>query len=93
MARWEELRGDLIIAISQRLESYVDYVRLGAICSSWNSAIPKSPTHPFKQTPWLMQPFDDETETRLSFYSILDDKLYHLELPETGAFVDLLMVG
>ncbi|GLU19675.1 hypothetical protein SLE2022_359110 [Rubroshorea leprosula] len=83
MARWEELPCDLIIAISQRLESYVDHVRLGAICSSWNSAIPKNPTHLFKQIPWLMLPFDDETQTSRGFYSILDDKVYHLEQSET----------
>ncbi|GLU19706.1 hypothetical protein SLE2022_359400 [Rubroshorea leprosula] len=88
MGGWEELPCDLINAICQRLETYVDHIRLGAVCASWYSAVPKRPTHLFKQIPWLMLPFDDKTQTHClsfyhSFYSILDDKVYHLDLSET----------
>ncbi|GLT70668.1 hypothetical protein SLA2020_427300 [Shorea laevis] len=84
MGQWAELPWDLVRAISEHLKSYVDYVRVGAVCSSWNSALPKRPTHQFNQIPWLMLPFDDETQTLRSFYSIIDDKVYHLELSETS---------
>ncbi|GLT82505.1 hypothetical protein SLE2022_008700 [Rubroshorea leprosula] len=83
MARWEGLPGDLIYAIGERLE-YSDYVRLRAVCVSWNSAVPKNPSYLLKQpVPWLMLPFDDETQASRSFYSIFEKKVYRLELPET----------
>ncbi|GLU19684.1 hypothetical protein SLE2022_359200 [Rubroshorea leprosula] len=83
MSGWEEPPADLINAICKRLESYVDHVRLRGVCASWNVAIPKRPTHLLKQIPWLMLPFDDETQTRRSFYSISDHKVYHWDLSET----------
>ncbi|GLT39333.1 hypothetical protein SLA2020_135310 [Shorea laevis] len=83
MGGWEELPADLINAICKRLESYVDHVRLRGVCASWNFAIPKRPTHLLNQIPWLMLPFDDETQTHRSFYSISDHKVYHWDLSET----------
>ncbi|GLU19648.1 hypothetical protein SLE2022_358850 [Rubroshorea leprosula] len=84
MARWKELPLDVVYAISQCLESYDDYVRFRAVCVSWKSAVPKSPTRLLKQpVPLLMLPFDDERETSRSFYGILEDKVYQIELPET----------
>ncbi|GKV30228.1 hypothetical protein SLEP1_g39066 [Rubroshorea leprosula] len=39
----------------------------------------KEPNSP-SPVPLLMLPFDDESETSRSFYSILEDKVYHIEL-------------
>ena len=42
----------------------------------------KLPSHQLSQVPWLMIPSDNINETHCRFFSILENKMYNLEIPE-----------
>lgn len=42
----------------------------------------KLPSHQLSQVPWLMIPSDNINETHCRFFSILENKMYSLEIPE-----------
>ncbi|KAF9599822.1 hypothetical protein IFM89_001768 [Coptis chinensis] len=85
LSRWSELAPELLDFISKKLTNYVDYVRVRAVCPSWRSNLPKKPFHLLTQLPWLLLPqFNTNTisETYCSFFNLVDNKTYRLELPE-----------
>ena len=78
-----ELPENLIYEIGKRLTIYADYVRLRSTSKSFQSLLPKLPNHQLSQVPWLMiPPANDASETHCKFFSILENKMYKLELPK-----------
>ncbi|KAL0004705.1 hypothetical protein SO802_012266 [Lithocarpus litseifolius] len=78
-----ELPENLIYEIGKRLTIYADYVRLRSTCKSFQSLLPKLPNHQLSQVPLLMiPPANDASETHCKFFSMLENKMYKLELPK-----------
>ena len=73
---WAELQPDLLDEIAKHIPSYDDYVRVRAVCKSWNIALPKISRH--ITGPWLVLPFDDETLKMIKKKKNM--KAYHLRL-------------
>ncbi|KAF5207629.1 Ubiquitin-protein ligase, partial [Thalictrum thalictroides] len=86
LSRWPELPSELLDVIARKLISYVDYVRLRAVCPSWRLNLPKKPS--FTQLPLLLLPHYENnivSETHCSLFNLSDEKTYRLELPEVIA--------
>ena len=84
-AQWPLLPKDLLQKIADLLlVNIIDYVRVRAVCKSWQSRITdpqqlKSPLPP--QLPWLMLKFDEDSKDG-TFYRLSDGKEIKLTLPE-----------
>ncbi|KAJ4962367.1 hypothetical protein NE237_022306 [Protea cynaroides] len=83
-ADWCQLPPDLLGMIAQKLGIYIDYLRFRAVCLNWRSAVPKRPLHLPHQLPWLMLHNRRGRETFRGFFSLSDDKVHWLELPEAS---------
>ncbi|XP_042478166.1 F-box protein SKIP23-like [Macadamia integrifolia] len=79
--KWSELPGELLQKIAKFLTLYADYIRVRAVCVSWQSAIPKTPNHLPRQFPLLMLPYNPESDTRVQFFSLAEKKTYRLDIP------------
>ncbi|XP_043694536.1 putative F-box protein At1g65770 [Telopea speciosissima] len=79
--KWSELPRELLEKIVKCLTLYADYIRVRAVCVSWQSALPKTPKHLPNQFPLLMLPYNPETDTHCKFYSLSENKSYHLDIP------------
>lgn len=82
---WSELPPELLHTISTNLTILLDYVRFRSVCVNWRLSAPKTPTHLPCQLPWLMLPKSRTQNThRRGFYSLSDNKVYFLNLPEVS---------
>ncbi|KAJ4956885.1 hypothetical protein NE237_013668 [Protea cynaroides] len=79
---WSRLPEELLGCITNRLHSIEDLVKFGAVCRSWRSVkIQKSYCSLKHYTPWLMLVESESNDIR-GFYSLSNNKVYHLHLPE-----------
>ncbi|KAF8405484.1 hypothetical protein HHK36_010391 [Tetracentron sinense] len=81
---WSRLPRDLLEMIANRLTIYIDYLRFRAVSQDWRSSVSKVPNRLTCQPPWLMLPNSRRRETHRSFFSLSENKVYHLELPEAS---------
>ncbi|XP_077250866.1 F-box protein SKIP23-like [Tasmannia lanceolata] len=83
MDKWSELPNDLLAMVFDRLPLFIDYIRVGAVCSSWYQFTEENSNWlDFQdQLPLMMLPDKERTETR-SFYSITENKVYDIQLSE-----------
>ncbi|KAM7502036.1 hypothetical protein LguiB_000940 [Lonicera macranthoides] len=82
---WSELPPELLHTISTKLTILLDYVRFRSVCVNWRFSAPKTPAHLPCQLPWLMLPKSRTQNThRRGFYSLSDNKVYFLNLPEVS---------
>ncbi|XP_010266939.1 PREDICTED: F-box protein SKIP23-like [Nelumbo nucifera] len=81
---WSQLPPDMIVMMSRKLTVYIDYLRFRAVCVNWRSAVSKRPDHLPCQLPWLMLPNTRNNDTCRGFFSLSDDKIHWLELPEAS---------
>ncbi|KAM7529726.1 hypothetical protein LguiB_033136 [Lonicera macranthoides] len=82
MGQWSKLSVDLLNVIEDYLVLYVDKVRIRTICVAWNSYLPKLPNHQVKQLPWLLYPFDNNSEASHGLFNPIDKKIFAIYLPE-----------
>ncbi|XP_043713803.1 F-box protein SKIP23 [Telopea speciosissima] len=85
-ADWCQLQLDLLGMIAQKLNIYIDYLRFRAVCVNWRSGVPKRPPHLPSQLPWLMLHNKRGSETFRGFFSLSEDKIHWLELPEASHY-------
>ncbi|XP_042478380.1 putative F-box protein At1g65770 [Macadamia integrifolia] len=78
---WSELPVDLLDQIAKPLILYADYIRLRAVCVSWQSALPKIPNHLPRQFPLLMIPNEKESDTHRDFFNLAENKYYRFDFP------------
>ncbi|KAJ4821604.1 F-box SKIP23-like protein (DUF295) [Rhynchospora pubera] len=72
---WSGLAPELLQTIARKLPDISDFVKFRAVCATWRSSAPVSDPPP--QLPWfLQQPFEDESDDHLSFYSLFSGKLH-----------------
>ncbi|XP_058083367.1 putative F-box protein At5g55150 [Magnolia sinica] len=77
---WANLPEDILGLILNHLP-YIDHIHVGAVCVSWHSTVEKKVYCPARQLPWLMLFGNLESES-CSFYSLSDNKVRTLNLPE-----------
>ncbi|XP_042494742.1 F-box protein SKIP23-like [Macadamia integrifolia] len=81
---WSQLPPDLLGKIAQNLNLFIDYLRFRAVCVNWRSEVPKRPLHLPTQLPWLMLNNKRGNEIFRGFFSLSEDKIHWLELPEAS---------
>lgn len=85
---WSHIPNDILLIVSEKLISIVDYIRIRAVCTVWRSILTPTPNH-LPQLPWLMLPYDayksegHDTSTRF-FYDLTDSRIHNVPLPETN---------
>ncbi|OVA10867.1 Protein of unknown function DUF295 [Macleaya cordata] len=79
---WSQLQSELIEIIARKLTTYADYIRFRAFCVKWRSTLPPIPHHIPSQFPWLMLPYNSNSLNRRGFFSLSENKVYWLNLPE-----------
>lgn len=81
---WSSLPPELIQKISIDLKIYADYIRFRAVCTTWRTSTPTTPTHLPCQLPWLMLPQSRSSSHRRAFFNLADNKCHVLGLPEAS---------
>lgn len=81
---WSQLPVELLEVIAKKLTVYIDYIRFRAVCSSWRSSVPNFPRHLPCQLPWLMLPKSHRRLSRCGFFSLSENKVHSLNLPEAS---------
>ncbi|OVA08883.1 F-box domain [Macleaya cordata] len=81
-ADWSQLLPELLEMIAKKLTIYIDYVRFRAVCVKWRSILSPTPHHLPCQLPWLMLRPGPQSGSRRGFFSISENKLRRLYLPE-----------
>ncbi|PIA56774.1 hypothetical protein AQUCO_00700847v1 [Aquilegia coerulea] len=81
----EDLTVELLEEIASHMDSYLDYMRLRAVCLTWKSSLPEKPRRLPSQLPCLMFPCDDNHDHHgfLSMFIGSEGEVYNLELPNT----------
>ncbi|KAK6927709.1 Domain unknown function DUF295 [Dillenia turbinata] len=86
MADWSQLPEDLLKLVIEKLHSVEDYIRIGAVCCSWNSVTSRRDyslsSLQAKQVPWLMLAEKKNSSIRL-FYNPSNNNIYKVDLPES----------
>ncbi|OVA10866.1 Protein of unknown function DUF295 [Macleaya cordata] len=80
---WSQLQSELIEMIASKITTYVDYIRFRAVCVKWRSTLSPIPHHLPCQFPWLMLPHNSNSSNRRGFFSLSENKVHWLNLPET----------
>lgn len=80
MRDWSLLPSELLELICRKVADVADYVRFGAVCTSWRSAA--TPRNLRPQSPWLLLPYDPDSRTR-RFYSLAGQRVYSFDLSES----------
>ncbi|KAK1271772.1 hypothetical protein QJS04_geneDACA006008 [Acorus gramineus] len=76
---WSDLPEDMLFSIATRTEHLSDYIRFGAVCKSWRTAITGSPRPPLHlHFPFIIL-FRDNNH---ALYSPLERKLHPIRLPD-----------
>lgn len=78
-SKWSELQPELLELIIKRL-TFVDMLRLKAVCSSWNSTAQSCVALMMNKAPWLMLPsYQENDDLTRCFYSLKDNKVYTIK--------------
>nr|DAD32215.1 TPA_asm: hypothetical protein HUJ06_011066 [Nelumbo nucifera] len=94
---WENLPEGLLDAIAQRLP-LTDCLAFHDVCTSWRRVVAKLSGFHARRFPWLVQCREDCTDFIITCFSVLENKLWELELPEApfkyivGSFQDWLIL-
>lgn len=82
MANWSHLPKDLIGVITNQLGAVEDFAAFSAVCTSWQSAVPKEHWKPsVPRFPWLLiTEFVKRKNTRW-FWNLERNKKYDIKLP------------
>ncbi|ONK71389.1 uncharacterized protein A4U43_C04F8040 [Asparagus officinalis] len=76
MTDWSLLPEDFLRLILDKLSSPLDNARSGAVCKLWHSICKQ------KTFPWLLPPDPDPVHHKLCLFSLSDQEVYHIKLPE-----------
>ncbi|KAJ0462853.1 hypothetical protein HanHA300_Chr14g0508661 [Helianthus annuus] len=83
---WSELQPELIESIAHKLKIHKDYIGFRSVCSNWRKSTSKTPKHLPCQLPWLMFPQQNQQSHLRLFFSLSEDKIYRISLPEASFF-------
>jgi hypothetical protein len=85
---WSNLPKDILEAVSKKITSVADYLRLRAVCTPWRSALSPASRHLPPQPPWLLLPYDphlkegNDASVRF-FYDMSTFQIRKINLPQT----------
>ncbi|XP_073013893.1 putative F-box protein At3g25750 [Typha latifolia] len=79
---WSSLPNELLISVTKVLPNAEDFVRFGAVCRSWHSAVTKNNYCKTRHMPWLMMAETSPKSKFRRFYSHSEDKIYRFMMPE-----------
>ncbi|KAJ4791020.1 hypothetical protein LUZ62_042266 [Rhynchospora pubera] len=77
---WSGLFPELLNAILGNLKERTDHLRFRCVCRSWRYTAKSHPMLP--SLPWLYLPQDPTNSIDLRFYSLSEDRVYKIPLPQ-----------
>ncbi|KAJ4755975.1 hypothetical protein LUZ62_090380 [Rhynchospora pubera] len=77
---WSGLFPELLNAILGNLKERTDHLRFRCVCRSWRYTAKSHPMPP--SLPWLYLPQDPTNSIDLRFYSLSEDRVYKIPLPQ-----------
>ncbi|KAG9448460.1 hypothetical protein H6P81_008425 [Aristolochia fimbriata] len=82
MTDWTDLPDDVLGSIARRVTLITDYIRFGAVCTSWRSVANANRPHLLHQLPWLLLPADNTVcSMNRRVYTLAESRLAHFHLP------------
>ncbi|XP_042505500.1 F-box protein SKIP23-like [Macadamia integrifolia] len=82
VANWSNLLEELLEIIVGRLTCFLDYVRFGNVCRSWQTVIKNTHHNLTSFDPWLMLPEREDNSMIRGFYILSRRDVLELKLPE-----------
>ncbi|KAK9755133.1 hypothetical protein RND81_01G004700 [Saponaria officinalis] len=82
---WSEMNADILLAITECLKTYSDYIHVRSVCRAWRRILPQLPDHRLPtQLPWLLRPPSLSNAYRREFYYLPTCKTNSLRLYEVS---------
>nr|CAD1819855.1 unnamed protein product [Ananas comosus var. bracteatus] len=84
---WSQLPAEILAQVLPRINPNEEFTRFASVCMAWGAVAAKEPLSLPHQMPWLVLTEEDYPGERegcdtRSFYSLSEDKIHELDLPE-----------
>ncbi|XP_020095968.1 uncharacterized protein LOC109715401, partial [Ananas comosus] len=84
---WSQLPAEILAQVLHRINPNEEFTRFASVCMAWGAVAAKEPLSLPHQMPWLLLTEEDYPGERegcdaRSFYSLSEDKIHELDLPE-----------